>query len=139
DGYFDHISPFVPPLTNKEGTGAVPNGMKTEDEYVTVDQENKRTGKTTAVHDSPIGLGYRVPMIVASPWSKGGWVNSEVFDHTSTLQFLEHFIQRKHNKSVIESNITDFRRLVCGNLTSVFRPMPDIQRPTIDFVNRDQY
>lgn len=139
DGYFDHISPFVPPLTNKEGTGAVPKGLKTEDEYVTVDQENKRTGKTVALHDSPIGLGYRVPMVIASPWSKGGWVNSEVFDHTSTLQFLEHFIQKKHNKSVVESNLTEWRRLVCGNLTSAFRPLPDVQRPAIDFVNRNKY
>jgi phospholipase C len=92
-----------------------------------------------ALHDSPIGLGYRVPMVIASPWSKGGWVNSEVFDHTSTLQFLEHFIQKKHNKSVVESNLTEWRRLVCGNLTSAFRPLPDVQRPGIDFVNRNKY
>src|SRR5256886_13451471 len=31
----------------------------------------------------PYGLGQRVPMLVVSPWSKGGWVCSEVFDHTS--------------------------------------------------------
>jgi phospholipase C len=37
----------------------------------------------------PIGLGPRVPMIVVSPWTKGGWVCSQVFDHTSVLQFLE--------------------------------------------------
>ena len=36
-----------------------------------------------------IGLGVRVPMIVISPWSKGGWVNSEVFDHTSLIRFIE--------------------------------------------------
>jgi phospholipase C len=34
-----------------------------------------------------IGLGYRVPMIIASPWTRGGFVNSELFDHTSSLQF----------------------------------------------------
>jgi len=139
DGYFDHISPFIPPLTNKQDTGAVPKGMKTDDEYVTVDQENKRTGKTAAVHDSPIGLGFRVPLVIASPWSKGGWVNSEVFDHTSSLQFLEHFVQKKYKQNVIETNITDWRRLICGNLTSIFRPLPDVQRPAIDFVNRDKY
>ena len=33
--------------------------------------------------------GMRVPMLVVSPWSKGGWVNSEVFDHTSLIRFLE--------------------------------------------------
>ncbi|PIH03993.1 hypothetical protein CS542_01670 [Pedobacter sp. IW39] len=37
---------------------------------------------------SPLGLGYyRVPMLIASPWSKGGYVNSQVFDHTSSQQF----------------------------------------------------
>ena len=28
-------------------------------------------------------------MYVISPWSKGGWVNSQVFDHTSVIRFLE--------------------------------------------------
>ena len=139
DGYFDHIAPFISPLSSKKETGAVPKGMNTADEYVTVEQENKRTGKNTGVHDSPIGLGYRVPLVIASPWSKGGWVNSEVCDHTSTLQFLEHFIQKKYKKEVKETNLTDWRRLICGNLTSAFRPIPENQRPAIDFVNRDQY
>ena len=43
----------------------------------------------------PIGLGFRVPLIVASPWSRGGYVNSQVFDHTSILQFLEVFLNKK--------------------------------------------
>jgi len=139
DGYFDHISPFVPPLSTKKGMGVVPEGMHTEEEYVTVNQENKRTGKDSALHDSPIGLGYRVPLIIASPWTKGGWVNSEVFDHTSSLQFMEHFIQKKFKKEVFEDNITDWRRLVCGNLTSVFRPIPDVKRPDLEFVARNSY
>ena len=46
----------------------------------------------------PIGLGYRVPMIIASPWTRGGWVNSQLFEHSSTLQFLETFISRKYHK-----------------------------------------
>jgi len=73
------------------------------------------------VRESPIGLGYRVPLIVASPWSRGGWVNSQIFDHTSTLQFLETFIQQKYKANIKESNITSWRRAVCGDLTSVFR------------------
>ncbi len=36
----------------------------------------------------PYGLGFRVPLLVISPWSKGGWVCSEVFDHTSLIQFM---------------------------------------------------
>ncbi|MES2427549.1 MAG: phospholipase domain-containing protein, partial [Bacteroidota bacterium] len=65
---------------------------------------------------------FRVPLIVASPWSKGGWVNSEVCDHTSTLQFLENFLSHKTGKKVVEPNISDWRRTVCGDLASVFRP-----------------
>ncbi|WP_353129930.1 phosphocholine-specific phospholipase C [Parapedobacter pyrenivorans] len=122
DGYFDHIPPFVPPLTSRGETGAVAVGIDTAEEYVTAQQEKLRTGNADATLDSPIGLGFRVPLVVASPWTKGGWVNSEVFDHTSTLQFLEHFIERKTGNQVYESNISAWRRLTCGNLTSVFRP-----------------
>ncbi len=34
-------------------------------------------------------MGYRVPMTVVSPFSRGGHIASEVFDHTSQLRFLE--------------------------------------------------
>ena len=44
----------------------------------------------------PYGLGVRVPMIVVSPWSKGGWVCSEVFDHTSLIRFLERRFAPHH-------------------------------------------
>lgn len=137
DGYFDHIPPFVPALHTRPETGAVPKGMETADEFVTNEQEKKRSGNNESTLDSPIGLGFRVPLVIASPWSKGGWVNSEVCDHTSTLQFLEHFIQKKTGKKVLESNISAWRRLVCGDLTSVFRKPEDSKRPTIDFVDRD--
>ena len=60
------------------------------------------------------GLGPRVPMYVLSPWTKGGWVNSQVFDHTSVLRFVEQRF------GVAESNISPWRRAVCGDLTSIF-------------------
>jgi len=60
----------------------------------------------------------RVPMIVISPWSKGGWVNSEVFDHTSLIQFIERRFANKGN--IQEPNITRWRRAVTGDLTSAF-------------------
>ena len=63
-----------------------------------------------------------MPMIIASPWSRGGFVNSEVFDHTSSIQFVEHFLAKKYNKKVHEENVTQWRRTICGDLTSVFRP-----------------
>ena len=53
-------------------------------------------------------------MYVISPWSKGGWVNSQVFDHTSVIRFLEQRF------GVMEPNISPWRRAVCGDLTSAF-------------------
>jgi phospholipase C len=87
DGLFDHV---VPPTA--------PAG--TPDEYAL---------------DLPIGGGFRVPCIVVSPWTAGGWVSSQKFDHTSVLQFLEKLT------GVQEPNITQWRRKTFGDLTSVFR------------------
>jgi len=123
DGYFDHIAPFAPPHTAKPETGKCSAGMDTRVEHVTKEQIDKLGEKEG--HRRPensIGLGFRVPMVIASPWSRGGWVNSEVFDHTSCLQFLETFLNKKSGKKLMETNISDWRRTVCGDLTSVFRP-----------------
>ncbi len=138
DGYFDHVPPFVPPHPDG-GDGAVANGVDTADEYVTAAQERVRSGNPAATLESPIGLGFRVPMIVASPWSKGGWVNSEVFDLTSPLQFLEHFLEKKTGKRIVETNISAWRRLVCGDMTSVFRPATGAEAPAIEALGRNAY
>jgi phospholipase C len=37
----------------------------------------------------PIGLGFRVPMIIISPWTTGGYACGDTFDHTSTIRFME--------------------------------------------------
>lgn len=136
DGYFDHIPPFVPPLSSRPESGAAARGIDTRDEYVTNEQEKLRTGSTDTTLDSPIGLGFRVPLVVASPWSKGGWVNSEVFDLTSPLMFLEHFLEHKTGKKIIETNLSEWRRLICGDLTSVFRPADEHSVPAITQVDR---
>jgi phospholipase C len=87
DGLFDHVPPPVPPpCTPGEFIGGV-----------------------------PIGAGFRVPAVVVSPWTAGGWVASEIFDHTSVLQFLERFT------GVEEPNLTQWRRDTFGDLTSAFR------------------
>ncbi|WP_208292304.1 phosphocholine-specific phospholipase C [Sphingobacterium paludis] len=137
DGYFDHVPPFVPAHSDRPDSGALPQGMRTENEYVTMEQERRRSGNEGNTLDSPIGLGFRVPLVIASPWSKGGRVNSEVFDLTSSLQFLEYFMQKKFNKQVVEENLSDWRRLICGNLTSVFEPVNHVDRVTIDSVDRN--
>jgi phospholipase C len=118
DGLFDHIPPFNPPY--QQGTGRVSEGIDTSVEHVSKELEMKYKDPTHC-RDNSIGLGFRVPMVIASPWSRGGYVNSEVFDHTSTLQFLEKFLQAKFGKQLSETNITAWRRTVCGDLTSTFR------------------
>jgi phospholipase C len=62
----------------------------------------------------PIGAGFRVPCIIVSPWTQGGWIASETFDHTSVLQFLELLT------GVQIPNITAWRRQTFGNLSSAF-------------------
>ncbi len=122
DGYFDHLPPFVAPNAHDAATGKTSAGIDGRTEFVTMEQEKAKTG--TGKHnlrESPIGLGYRVPMVIASPWSRGGYVNSQVFDHTSSLQFLEKFLAHKTGKRIEETNISSWRRAVCGDLTSVFR------------------
>jgi len=116
DGYFDHVPPFVPPCPGRAGTGRVSAGIDTSIEHVLEDEQGdvRRNG--------PIGLGYRVPLVVASPWSRGGYVCSEVFDHTSILRMLEDFLTHKIGRPVMETNISDWRRTVCGDMSSVFRP-----------------
>lgn len=118
DGYFDHVPPFVPPTPGKADAGKVSEGIDPSVEYVTMAAQQQGRG----ARESAIGLGYRVPMVVASPWSRGGFVNSQVFDHTSDVQFLETFLSHKLKKKVASENITAWRRAICGDLTSVFRP-----------------
>src|SRR5690606_28832926 len=87
-----------------------------------VNLEHEKQRPYDRVVDGPIGLGYRVPLVIASPWSRGGKVCSEVFDHTSILMFLEKFIAKRYKKEIREENITEWRRTVCGDLSSVFTP-----------------
>ena len=95
DGFFDHVPPAIPPLTSDIGASTV--SMAGED-----------------YHGVPFGFGPRVPMLVISPWSVGGFVNSQLFDHTSVLRFLETRF------GVAAPNISAWRRAVAGDLTSAF-------------------
>jgi phospholipase C len=123
DGYFDHVPPFTAAHPQKPNTGKVSAGIDTRVDYVTLGQEKERNGFPEKFEmECSIGLGFRVPLIIASPWSRGGYVNSQVFDHTSTLQLVEKFLSHKLGKPVVEPNISEWRRTVCGDLTSVFRP-----------------
>ena len=113
DGFFDHAPPPAAPALGADGQ---PAGDATCD--VAAERFTHRTPPGTTEQPQPdggvYGLGPRVPMIVVSPWSKGGWVNSQVFDHTSVLRFLERRF------GVGEPNISPWRRAVAGDLTSAF-------------------
>ena len=122
DGYFDHVPPYIVPNPYKENTGKVSAGIDPKLDFATRDQQTNPSTQNNNLRDGAIGLGYRVPMIIASPWTRGGYVCSEVFDHTSSLQFVENFLEKKYNKKVQEENITQWRRTICGDLTSAFRP-----------------
>lgn len=90
-------------------------------EYVTKEQEIASGVDPKYATEGPVGLGYRVPMVIASPWTKGGWVNSEICDITSTIRFIEHFVNKKFNLNIHEDNISSWRRAITGDLTSAFR------------------
>lgn len=140
DGYFDHIPPFTAPRPGDVNSGKVSEGIDTAPEYVTLQEELSRdTVDKEDAREGPVGLGYRVPMLIASPWTRGGWVNSEVFDHTSTLQFLEKFLSKKTGKEIRESNITDWRRAVTGDLTSAFRRYNGEEIILPEFIKRDSF
>ncbi len=100
DGFFDHVPPPVPPA----GTdGEFWDGR-------------------------PTGLGIRVPMVVISPWTVGGYTCSQVFDHTSITRFLERWT------GIEEPHISAWRRTVCGDLTAAFdfsrgRRQPSVRQP----------
>jgi phospholipase C len=138
DGYFDHVPPFVVPNPSDKKSGSVSKNIDTSGEYVTLENDKQRTEEKYA-RESSIGLGYRVPLVVASPWSRGGFVCSQVFDHTSILQFLEKFCSTKSGKVITESNITSWRRAVCGDLTSVFRPYNGEKIKTPEVIMKERF
>jgi phospholipase C len=92
DGLFDHVLPPTAP-------------PGTADEWITVDG--------TA---DPIGLGFRVPCVVVSPWTVGGYVSHSTFDHTSVIRLIETVT------GVTCPNISAWRRATAGNLASVLGP-----------------
>lgn len=95
DGFFDHVPPPVPP----SGTAG---------EFINV------SGQT-----QPIGMGFRVPMIICSPWTRGGVVDSQIYDHTSVIRLLETWTSALGTPAIC-SSISAWRRQVSGDLTGAF-------------------
>ncbi len=129
DGLFDHMpAPAVPsynldntlagkstlPLEgmyfhNDKGTDAFPNPMAPHHNRIYQDKRDTITGNIR-----PWGMGPRVPLYVISPWSKGGWVHSEIADHTSIAQFIEKRF------GVVVPAISPWHRAISSDLTSAF-------------------
>ena len=113
-GFFDHVPPPVP-------------AAGTAGEYLTV---NPLPSDASGVV-GPIGLGFRVPMLVVSPFSRGGFVCSDVFDHTSTLRLLETRF------GVEVPNLSTWRRSVTGDMSSAFNfarvdtSVPSLPQPSL--------
>ncbi|MEP9359944.1 phospholipase C, phosphocholine-specific [Sphingomonas sp. KR3-1] len=109
DGFFDHVPPPAPP---SQGAGA--SKVDTTGEYHLAPSTGDAKIDLLELRGRPYGLGPRVPFYAISPWSRGGWVCSQVFDHTSVIRFLEARF------GVAEPNISPWRRAVCGDLTAAF-------------------
>ena len=115
DGLIDHVPAPAPPSYNLDGTLAGKSSLDLRGEYFS-DPERRYLHQADTVSGTvrPWGLGPRVPLYVISPWSRGGWVNSQVFDHTSIGQFLEKRF------GITVPAISPWHRAVCGDLTSAF-------------------
>src|SRR2546428_9221990 len=100
-GFFDH----VPTVTAPPGTPG---------EYITAPAVPDPNVVGNPPILGPIGLGFRVPLLIISPLSRGGLVSSHLFDHTSVLRFLETRVGAE------VPNLSAWRRSVVGDLTSAF-------------------
>jgi phospholipase C len=77
-------------------------------------------------------MGFRVPMLVISPFSRGGYVASDVFDHTSQLRFLEERF------GVRAPNISAWRRKTAGDLTpTLHMGHKDVSSPALPSTSND--
>jgi phospholipase C len=112
-GFFDH----VPPTTAPPGTAG---------EYVTAPAVPDPTAVGNPAINGPIGLGFRVPMLIISPFSRGGFVSSDLFDHTSVLRFLE----TRFGAEV--PNLSAWRRATVGDMTTALNfKAPDTSIPNL--------
>jgi phospholipase C len=112
-GFFDHVAPPTAP-------------MGTAGEYVTAPAVPDPAAIGMPAIIGPIGLGFRVPTLIISPFSRGGFVSSDLFDHTSVLRFLE----TRFGAEV--PNLSAWRRAAVGDLTGALNfKKPDQSIPNL--------
>ena len=113
------MPPPAPP--SPVGTGwAGTSSVSTEGEYHRHPAPGDEKYDAAELRGRPYGLGPRVPLYVISPWSRGGWVDSQIYDHTSVIRLIERRF------GVAAPDISPWRRAVCGDLSNAF-----------DFAQRD--
>ena len=125
-GFFDHMIPPTPAL-GAAGGGSV----------VDVSAEWFPGGAKAA--PGPLGLGNRVPMIIVSPWTAGGWVCSQLFDHTSLIRFIEARFGAEHPSLKEAMPVSSWRRTVCGDLQSAFDFSRRAQAPTRELPSTEAF
>ena len=123
DGFFDHMPPPAPPSRDAAGKLIGGSTVDLAGEHHLVRNPTEAKSERDDLMGRPYGLGPRVPLYVISPWSRGGFVNSQVFDHSSVIRFLEQRF------GVKEPNISPWRRAVCGDLTTCFDFKTPNQQP----------
>jgi phospholipase C len=135
DRYFDHVPPpCAPSYVNGQMAGkttlsetSLSSEYYTHPSYYVPPNSASPIPAWTTPDGNCYGPGPRVPMYVISPWSRGGWVNSQAFDHTSILRFLETRF------GVRETQISDYRRAVFGDLTTTMNfATPNDAIPTLN-------
>ncbi|KAB7772271.1 phosphocholine-specific phospholipase C [Xanthomonas maliensis] len=116
DGFFDHVPPPAPPSPDSAAANgwAGASSVPTDGEYHVHPAPGDDKADLPEWRGCPYGLGPRVPLYVISPWSRGGWVDSQVYDHTSVLRLLERRF------GVAASGVSPWRRAVCGDLVDAF-------------------
>lgn len=122
DGLFDHLPAPAVPSYNADNSLAGKSTLDLSGMYFH-NVKKEWSAKAPAYLDKrdtisgdvrPWGLGPRVPLYIISPWSKGGWVDSQVADHTSVGQFIEKRF------GVTIPAISPWHRAVCSDLLSAF-------------------
>ena len=131
DGLFDHLPAPAVPSYNLDDTLAGKSTIDLAGMYFHNDQDDfeylkgspNANGKKRKYHDKrdtisgkvrPWGMGPRVPLYIISPWSKGGWVDSQVADHTSIAQFIEKRF------GITIPAISPWHRAISSDLVSAF-------------------
>ena len=125
-GFFDHVAPPTPGPT-VTSLADIPAGSQYDGEYVhTTNPTNAAGGPPSDWYNvlGPVGLGFRTPCLVISPFSAGGHVVSDLFDHISVLKLVE----KRFAPGSITGNLhlSSWRYGLVGDMTSA---LPRLSSP----------